>query len=145
MNSSMITNSKNSNAPGAAWNDDGRVNLLLFPSENAFQAFLESLGVPKTLLTSPPNNVVTTYANVAGYIILFSNIKKYTTAYHNGVKKGQSATFNFGPEPQILAVFNNQSWYMYVKQQIKPGTNYTVTALKPTTSGGSPSGTIVPS
>ena len=145
MNTSIITNSKNSNAPRAAWNDDGRVNLLLFPSENAFQSFLESLGVPKSLLAAPPKNVVSTYANVVGYIILFSNIKKYTTAYHNGVKKGHAVTFDYGPEPEVLAVFNNQSWFMYAQKEINSGTNYTVTTLKATTTGGLQSGIIVPS
>jgi len=145
MNSSIITNSKNSNAPQSKWQDDGRVNLLLFPSEENFKLFLKSLGVPQSLLNSSRKDVVGTYGNLVGYIILFANINNFTTTYSNGVKKGNSTTFKFGPGPEYLVVFNNISWYMYVRGTINSGTNYTVTTLPATSPNGVPSGTILPS
>ena len=143
MSSSIITNSKDSYGP-SWWDDDGRLSLLLFASEESFELFLKSLGVPKSLWTAPPSNVVGTYANLIGDIILIANINTYTTTNDLGLKVGNSATINYGPDPQILTIFT-YSWNMVVKQPINPGANYTVTTFKPSYPNGQVTGTLAPS
>ncbi len=127
MSTSIITYNKASNPPKERWQDDGRVNMLLFPSEDKFESFLKSLGVPETLLGAPPSNVVGTYANLVGDIMLLVYIKRYTSTYDMGVKKGHQAKLNFIQGTEVLGVFNNLAWDMYLKQPINGGTNYTLT------------------